>query len=106
MEVHRLLGPGFLESIYAKALCYELGARGFSTTSVFEVQVSYKGLIVGRHRLDIIVNNEVIVELKVTQGLAEAHVAQALSYMKATGLTVSLVLNFGEPSLTWKRLVR
>lgn len=105
MEVHRTLGPGFLESIYGRALSRELSLRGFFTTSEFEVQIRYKEFVVGRHRMDLVVENKVIVELKATQSIAEIHLAQALSYMKATSLSVSLIVNFGEPSLTWKRLV-
>ena len=106
MEVHRILGSGFLESIYGHALSRELNLRGLSTTSEFEVQVKYKEFVVGRHRLDLVVDNQVIVELKATHGIAEVHLSQALSYMKATSLAVSLIVNFGEPSLTWKRLVK
>jgi GxxExxY protein len=105
MEVHRTLGPGFLESIYGHALSRELSLRGLFTTSEFEVQVGYKEFVVGR-RMDLVVENQVIVELKATQGIAGIHLAQALSYMKASSLSVSLIVNFGEPSLTWKRLVR
>ena len=113
MEVHRVLGPGFLETIYKKALLHELGLRGLSTTAEsFEVWVAYKGQLVGKHRLDVIVNDEVIVELKaIVSGIHNVHVAQALapgSYMKARAVPIGLVVNFGEESLTWKwfRLVR
>jgi GxxExxY protein len=106
MEVHRVLGPGFLESIYRHALSRELLLRGLSANAEFEVQVKYKDFVVGRHRIDLVVENQVIVELKATNGLAEVYFSQALSYMKATNLPVSLIINFGEASLTWKRLAK
>jgi GxxExxY protein len=106
MEVHRALGPGFLESIYRNALSRELLLRGLSTNAEFEVHVKYKDFIVGRHRIDLLVEERVIVELKATHGMAEIHFSQALSYMKATNLPISLIINFGESSLTWKRIVR
>ena len=106
MEVHRALGPGFLESIYRNALLYELGLRSISTKAEFEVQVAYKDRIVGRHRLDMVVADHVIIELKTVGGITDIHIAQALSYMKATGLELSLIFNFGEESLVWKRLIK
>lgn len=71
-----------------------------------EVRVAYKDLVVGRHRLDIVVEDEVVIELKAINGIADIHMAQALSYMKATGLEIGLIINFGEDSLVWKRLIR
>ncbi len=62
--------------------------------------------LVGKHRLDVIVNDEVIVELKAVSGIHNVHIAQALSYMKARAVPIGLVVNFGEESLTWKRLIR
>jgi GxxExxY protein len=106
MEVHRNLGPGFLESIYRQSLSHELRLRGLATVSEFEVVIRYKTFVVGRHRLDLIVENRVVVELKATQGIADVHCAQALSYLKATSLPVSLIVNFGEASLKWKRLAK
>jgi GxxExxY protein len=106
MEVHRVLGPGFLESIYRNALSRELVLCRLSTNAEFEVQVKYKDFVVGRHRMDLVVENQVIVELKATNGLAEVYFSQALSYLKATNLPVSLIINFGESRLKWKRVVR
>jgi GxxExxY protein len=106
MDVHSALGPCFLESIYKNALFHELRLCGISAKPELEVEVTYKDLIVGRHRLDLFVEDEVVVELKAISGLAEIHIAQALSYMKATQVEVGLIINFGEDSLYWKRLVR
>jgi GxxExxY protein len=99
MDVHTALGPGFLESIYKNALLHELRLRGINVKPELEVEITYKGLIVGRHRLDVFVEDEVVVELKAISGLAEIHLAQALSYMKATHVDVGLIINFGEDSL-------
>ena len=106
MEVHRALGAGFLEAIYRNALMRELILRGLAVQSELEVQVTYKGYVVGRHRLDLVVDNRVIIELKAVAAIAGIHTAQALSYMKATSIPLGLVLNFGETSLTWKRLIK
>jgi len=105
MEVHRTLGPGFVESVYRNALCHELKTRGLAFSAEQEVRITYKSLVVGRDRLDLLIENSVIVELKALSGIADAHLAQATSYMRATGMRVSLVVNLGEPKLVWKRLV-
>jgi GxxExxY protein len=106
MEVHRAVGPGFLESVYKKALLHELQLRGLSTNVELELLVKYKDLIVGRHRVDMVIADRIIVELKAMSGITDIHIAQALSYMKASGLEIALIINFGEESLVWKRLVR
>jgi GxxExxY protein len=106
MEVHRTLGPGFLESIYRNALYHELHSKRLSVESEREIRVTYKNHAVGHHRLDLVVENRVIVELKAASSIADAHLAQALSYMKATNIEVSLIVNFGGTSLTWKRLLK
>lgn len=106
MEVHRILGPGFLEAIYQRALLRELSLRGLGAETETLITIAYKGEVVGRHRMDVIVSGQVIVELKAVSEIAGIHVAQALSYLKATGLHVALILNFGEPSLTWRRVIQ
>jgi GxxExxY protein len=106
MEVHRALGAGFLESIYRNALARELSLRGLSVEIEREVVVTYKDFVVGRHRLDLVVEGAVIVELKAASAILAIHTAQALSYIRATGIPLSLVVNFGESSLTWKRLIK
>jgi GxxExxY protein len=90
MEVHRALGAGFLESIYRNALARELSLRGLSVEIEREVLVTYKDVLVGRHRLDLVVEGAVIVELKVASAILAIHTAQALSYIKATGIPLSL----------------
>ena len=106
MEVHNVLGPGFLESVYKHALTHELVLRGLCTTTEAEVPIPYKGHLVATHRLDLVVGNSVIVELKAITSLSDIHIAQVLSYLKATNLELALLFNFGEPSLVWKRLIK
>ena len=80
--------------------------RGLSTQTERHIEILYKGQLVGKHRLDVIVSNFVVVELKAVSAIGDAHLAQALSYLKASGLQLALILNFGEASLTWKRVVK
>jgi GxxExxY protein len=106
MEVHSLLGPGFLESIYKHALLHELHLRGVDARTEVEVHISYKEHHIGKHRIDILVGNSVIVEIKGVSAINDVHIAQALSYLKATNLELALILNFGGSSLSWKRLIK
>jgi GxxExxY protein len=99
IEVHRLLGPGLLESIYEEALCVELRLREISFRRQVEVDVDYKGHIIKGQRIDLLVAGEVIVELKAVAHLPEVAVAQTLSYLKVTGLKRALLINFSERKL-------
>jgi len=99
IEVHRVLGPGLLESVYEEALCVELRLRGISFQRQVEIDVNYKGHIIKGQRIDLLVAGEVIIELKAVAHLPEAPVAQALSYLKATGSKRALLMNFGERKL-------
>ena len=99
IRVHRELGPGFLESVYHRALCLELGLAGLEFESEKSVPISYRGRHVAVHRLDLVVAGRVIVETKSVERFDEAHVAQVLSYLKATGLRVGLLFNFRAPVL-------
>jgi GxxExxY protein len=105
IKVHKELGPGFLESIYEEALKVELSENELDFTSQMEVQIEYLGVLVGLHRLDLLVQNEVIVELKAVKELADIHFAQLRSYLKATGMKVGLLLNFSKPTLEVRRVV-
>jgi GxxExxY protein len=105
IKVHKELGPGFLESIYEEALKVELSNNELDFASQMEVQIEYLGVPVGLHRLDLLVQNEVIVELKAVKELADIHFAQLLSYLKATGMKVGLLLNFSKPTLEVRRVV-
>jgi GxxExxY protein len=99
IEVHRLLGPGLLESIYEEALCHELSLRGIPVQRQVEVDVVYKGIAIKGQKLDLLVADEVVVELKAVSKLPDVATAQTLSYLKATGLKRALLLNFGEKRL-------
>jgi GxxExxY protein len=99
IEVHRVLGPGFLESVYEEALCLELSARGLSFLRQPIVAVEYKGHHVGESRLDVLIENQLIVELKAVESLAPIHTAQVLSYLKTTGYELGLLINFNVPML-------
>jgi len=99
IEVHRILGPGLLESIYEEGLCIELRLRGIPCERQVEVDVHYKGHVIKGQRIDLLVAGEVVVELKAVANLPEVATAQTLSYLKATGLTRALLLNFGAARL-------
>lgn len=99
IEVHRVLGPGLLESVYECALCRELEIRNIPFEVQKEIDVIYKGYIIKGQRLDLLVGAEVVVELKSVSCLSDIVVAQIMSYLKATGLKLGLVINFGQPKL-------
>jgi len=99
IEVHKSLGSGLLESIYEEALCYEFELRGVKYQRQVSVDVVYKGKIIKGQRIDIIVEGEVILELKSLSRMHEVVMAQILSYLKATGLKRGLIINFGEKRL-------
>ena len=93
-EVHRLLGPGFLESVYEEALATELRLRDVAFTRQLVIGVDYKGSNVGLARLDLLVGGKLVVELKAVEQLAPIHLAQVLSYLKATGHGLGLLITF------------
>ena len=106
MEVHRTLGPGFLESVYEEALAHELALRGIPFERQKRLPVQYKGQLVGEYVADLIVDDEIILELKAVSKITAAHEAQAHHYLAATGLHLAILLNFGAASLQQKRIVR
>lgn len=99
IEVHRILGPGLLETIYSQALAIELENRGILCEREVDVEVVFKGRSLKGQRLDVLVEKEVIVELKSVRHVPEIATAQVLSYLKATGLKRALIINFGEKRL-------
>ena len=99
LEVHRVLGPGFLESVYEQALVVELGCRGVPVRRQVPIAVNYKGVSVGEARLDLLIADRLVVELKAVDRLVEIHRAQVISYLKATGLMLGLLINFKVPLL-------
>jgi len=106
MEVHTTLGPGFLEGVYQDALEIELTRRGIPFTAQQELEIRYKEAVL-RHKYkpDFIVEGKVIVEIKAVSQLTDIDIAQTINYLKATGYTVALLINFAGKSLQWKRLV-
>ncbi len=94
IEVHRVLGPGFLETMYEQALSVELGLREILFQCQVPVAVDYKGHSVGESRLDLLVGGKLVVELKAADQLAPIHTAQVMSYLKATGHRLGLLINF------------
>jgi GxxExxY protein len=99
IEVHRQLGPGFLESVYEEALCVELTDREIFSERQKEIGVLYKERPIGKHRIDLLVGQSLIVELKTVEALAEIHKAQVISYLKTTRLSLGLLINFYVPIL-------
>ena len=106
MEVHKTLGPNFLEVIYHKALAYELLQLGIPFESEKLLQVYYKSQFLGDFKADMIVDNKIILELKSVSTIVPAHEARALNYLAATGLDLAIILNFGSQSLQQKRIAK
>ena len=102
--VYNRLGYGFLEKVYENALIFELRKRGFIVKQQVPIQVYYEGQIVGEYFADLLVQDKVILELKVVEQIIKAHEAQIVNYLKATNLEVGLVLNFG-PKPEFKRKI-
>lgn len=94
-DVYNELGYGFLEKVYENALAYELRHRGFEVKQQYAIDVYYRDLVVGHYVADLIVNEQVVLELKVVKELTIAHNNQLYNYLKATDIEVGLLLNFG-----------
>ena len=100
IEVHRQLGPGLLESTYESCLCHELALRGIPFRRQVPVPLSYKGLSLDcAYRVDLVVDAQILVELKVVERLLPVHESQALTYLRLTGLRTALLVNFNVPVL-------
>jgi GxxExxY protein len=106
MEVHTILGSGFLEAVYQAALEKELQARGISFERKVKLPVTYKGELIGEYEADLVVDGKIVLELKSVSRLTSAHDAQALHYLTATGLQLAIIINFGETSLQSRRVVK
>ncbi len=104
-DVSNALGVGFLEKVYENALAHQLKKEGLRVEQQRSVQVVYDGVVVGDYYADLLVEDAILVELKVAKALDDIHVAQCMNYLRATGLAVCLLLNFGVPRLQVKRLV-
>jgi GxxExxY protein len=101
-RVHATLGPGFVESIYTRALAAELVDRGFRVDRERTIKVWYGIRIVGKHRLDLLIDDSVIIELKANRAIIPVHVAQMNSYLQATSFPFGLIVNFGSTDLEWQ----
>ncbi len=105
IEVHKQLGPGFLENVYHRALEIELAYRGIKFETEKEVEMTYRGSVIGDHRLDLCVENQLVVELKTVESIGKKHYAQVRSYLKATHKKVALLANFSDYSLDPRRVM-
>jgi GxxExxY protein len=105
IEVHRELGPGFLEKVYEEAVAIEFVRAGLNVERQEIVVITYAGQPVGEHRLDFLVEGRVVLELKACKDLEDIHLATARSYLKATRCQLALVVNFARPKLEIRRVV-
>ena len=106
MEVHRLLGNGFQEKIYQRALSIEMNLQGLSFSREHEMDIYYKGNLLGTRRVDFFVEEEIMVELKAVKHLEDVHLAQAINYLEAYGKKIGLLINFGDISLRFHRVMK
>lgn len=104
--VGNTLGVGFLEKVYENALVYELRKQGIKVEQQLPIKVWYDGVVVGNYQADLLVEGSVITELKAVTALDTVHFAQCMNYLKATGLTLGLLINFGSPKVEVKRIVK
>ncbi|MGH9779451.1 MAG: GxxExxY protein [Candidatus Acidiferrales bacterium] len=104
-KVHNTLGCGFLEKVYENAMVVELSRAGIAVEQQKTIQVKYDGVIVGDYQADLIVEGRVLLECKAVSQLDPVHEAQLLNYLRATGIRVGLLLNFGRTKLHHRRLV-
>ncbi|MBL7987766.1 MAG: GxxExxY protein [Chlorobi bacterium] len=106
MEVHKYLGNGFQEVIYQRSLAIEMRLQGLSFEREFEMPLFYKGESVGSRRVDFFVEGKIMVELKAVIQLEDVHLAQAINYLEAYKMKIGLLINFGNRSLQFKRVMK
>jgi len=106
MEVHKVLGPGFLEAVYQAALEHELKLRGIPFVQQLHLPVTYKSILVGDYIADFVIDGKIILEIKSVSKLNASHQAQAMHYLVATGYRLAILLNFGQGSLEQRRIVK
>ena len=104
-EVSNIMGPGFLEKIYERALVKELALRGIPATPQVSYGVVYKGQPIGDYIADLVVDGRLLVEIKCTHRLADEHLAQCINYLTASGLRLAVLINFQRPKVEWRRIV-
>jgi len=105
IRVSDALGCGFLERVYEAALLHELRKSGLDVASQVAFAVRYDGIVVGEYRADLVVEGRIVIEVKSTKAIDPTHEAQLLNYLKASGLPIGLILNFGTPHLGIRRMV-
>jgi len=105
IQVHKELGPGFLEGIYEAALKVQLTELQIPFQNQLAIDIKFHGVKVGTHRLDILIDNKIVVELKAVKELLDIHIAQLRSYLKATQIKTGLLINFAKPVIEIKRVV-
>lgn len=106
MEVHKTLGNGFQEVIYQRALAIEMKNAGLEFSREHEMDIFYKGKKIGERRVDFFVEGKIMVELKAVIQLGDVHLAQAINYLEAYKMDIGLLINFGSPSLQFKRVMK
>jgi GxxExxY protein len=105
LAVHKELGPGFLESIYHAAMRVSLEHRAIPFDSQLPIEIHFEGVIVGRSRIDLVVANEIVLELKAVESLRDVHFVQLRSYLRASRMHIGLLMNFNAATLTIRRIV-
>lgn len=105
MEVHRILGPDYLEAVYQTALAHELDLQTVKYEREKRLPVVYKGILAGHYIADFVVEEKIILELKSVTQLTKQHKAQAINYLMTTGFKLAILINFGERSLKYERII-
>lgn len=105
IKVHKNLGPGFVEKVYERALLYEFKKEGIKFATEVPIKIKYENIDIGGQRIDIIVEDAIILELKSMSAICDAHKAQLISYLKVTNKRLGLILNFARSKLEIKRIV-
>jgi GxxExxY protein len=106
MEVHRILGSGYLEAVYQAALAHELSRRSIPFEQFKRLPVEYKGILAGDYIADFVVDGKIILQIKAVSEFHPKHEAQAINYLATTKLRLAILINFGAESLQYKRIVR
>jgi GxxExxY protein len=106
MEVHRILGNGFQEVIYQRCMAIEMANQGIAFSREHEMEIHYKGEPVGMRRVDFFVEGKIMLELKAVIQLEDVHLAQAINYLEAYHMEIGLLINFGNTSLQFKRVMK
>ena len=105
MEVHRRLGSGFLEKLYENALMILFQKNGINVQTQVPYEVEFENQIIGNYFADIVIENKIVLEIKAIKRISDLHKAQTINYLKASGLKLGIILNFGEGKLTSERVI-